>query len=62
MNKKLYNAPEVREINYRISEVVMLGASDGSGNPLIEDGGSTSDNPGIEPDANKRNAEWGNLW
>ena len=41
MNKKLYNAPEVREINYRISEVVMLGASDGNGNPLIEDGGGT---------------------
>ena len=62
MNKKLYNAPEVREINYRISEVVMLGASDGNGNPLIEDGGGTGAGNVSEGDANKRNTEWGNLW
>ncbi|MBR4366371.1 MAG: hypothetical protein IKP43_06290 [Bacteroidaceae bacterium] len=61
MNKKLYNAPEVREINYRIDNVVMLGASK-DGEEIIGDGGSTSGSGITEGDANKRNAEWGNLW
>jgi len=61
MNKKFYIAPKVQEINYRVSDVVLISASN-EGEEIIGDGGSTSGSGVIEGDANKRNVEWGNLW
>lgn len=62
MNKKLYIAPKVQEINYRVSDVVLIQGTNGEGEEIIGDGGSTSGSGVIEGDANKRNVEWGNLW
>jgi len=61
MNKKFYIAPKVQEINYRVSDVVLISASN-EGEEIIGDGGSTGGSGVIEGDANKRNVEWGNLW
>lgn len=60
MNKKLYNAPEVRELNYQTKGFLMMSTEGGQGPTQgddIEEG---------EGDTNKRNAgrdaTWGNLW
>lgn len=60
MNKKLYYAPEVCEINYRFDNMVMQEASGVFGpNQGIS---YTNKRTVTDADPNKRNAEWGDLW
>ena len=61
MNKKLYNAPEVREINYLSDGCMMDGLTGSGGDKSIGNNGGTKDQV-TDADANKRDAEWGNLW
>ena len=64
MNKKLYYAPEVCEINYRFDNMVMQEASGvfGPEQGIDMGGDETNKRTVTDADPNKRNAEWGDLW
>ena len=60
MNKNLYNAPEVRELNHQTKGILMMSTEGTPGGP--SNGGKSSENNITSADANKRDSEWGNLW